>query len=151
MTETPGVEIIPEIDTSRADFIIRKGMRSDIEMYSVFADAFGNCDAGTNSPSVSLDTKAILNDHDITDVFIVGLAGDYCVKATAIDAAHAGFKTWVVEEGTKCVVPAGWDDIKDELISSGVGVVSVNGSILKELEKPWVKSDIGEGQGVYPS
>lgn len=131
VAETPGVEIIPEIDTSKADFVIRKGMRSDVEMYSVFADAFGNCDAGPNSPSVSLDTKEVLNDHGITDVFVVGLAGDYCVKATAIDAARAGFRSWVVEEGTKCVDPAAWDDTIDELKSSGVGVVSINDIVFK--------------------
>ncbi|KAJ5337661.1 hypothetical protein N7452_004389 [Penicillium brevicompactum] len=133
VANTAGAELIPEINISTNDLVVNKGMRSDVEMYSVFADAFGNCDPGTNSHSVSVDVAAILRKQGITDVFVVGLAGDYCVKATAIDAVKAGFKTFVVEEGTKCVAPAGWDDTKEELVNAGVHLVSINDSVLKDL------------------
>lgn len=130
---TPGSEIIPEIDASNVDMIVHKGMKPEVEMYSVFADAFGNCDIGTNRDSVDLDVAAALKTRDVTDVFVVGLAGDYCVRATAIDAARLGFKTWVVEEGTKCVVPANWDAIKEELVTAGVSIVSIFDSTIEEL------------------
>lgn len=131
---TPGAEIIPEIDTSHVDMIVHKGMRPEVEMYSVFADAFGNCDIGTNRDSVDLDVAAALKTRGVTDVFVVGLAGDYCVKATAIDAARLGFKTWVVEEGTKCVVPSGWDAVKEELVTAGVSLVSMFDCFIEELD-----------------
>lgn len=133
VANTAGAELIPEIKVSKGDLIVHKGMRPDVEMYSVFADAFGNCDPGTNSHSVSVDVAALLNEQGITDVFVVGLAGDYCVKATAIDAAKAGFKTFVVEEGTKCVAPAGWDDTKEELVAAGVQLISITDPVVKEL------------------
>jgi nicotinamidase-related amidase len=133
VANTAGAEIIPEIDSSNVDLVVRKGMRPEVEMYSVFADAFGNCDPGTNAHSVSLDVAAALRAQGVTDVVVVGLAGDYCVKATAIDAARVGFKSWVVEEGTKCVVPAVWEDIKRELEGSGVSVISKDDPLIERL------------------
>lgn len=113
--------------------IVHKGMRAEVEMYSVFADAFGNCDPGTNACSVSLDVAAVLRDQGVTDVFVVGLAGDYCVKETAVDAVKAGFRSWVVVEGTKCVVPGGWEGVKEELRGAGVSLVSVHDPVLQGL------------------
>ncbi|KAJ5846668.1 hypothetical protein N7534_010337 [Penicillium rubens] len=130
---TPGAEIIREVETSSEHLVVQKGMRPGIEMYSVFADAFGNCDHGTNAHSVSLDVAAVLKDQGITDVFVVGLAGDYCVKATALDALKVGFKSWVIEEGTKCVVPADWDAVKEELETAGVSIISMNDPIVGDL------------------
>ncbi|CAG8115488.1 unnamed protein product [Penicillium olsonii] len=131
VTGTAGAAIIPEMNISSTDLVVHKGMRFDVEMYSVFADAFGNCDPGTNSHSVSVDVAAVLTQQGITDVFVVGLAGDYCVKDTAIDAAKAGFKSYIVEEGTKCVDAAGWDDVKKELITAGVRLVSIDDPIVE--------------------
>ncbi|KAJ5615771.1 hypothetical protein N7537_000885 [Penicillium hordei] len=133
VAETSGAEIIPEIDTSTEHLVVNKGMRPEVEMYSVFADAFGNCDHGTNAHSVGIDVAAALKGQGVTDVFVVGLAGDYCVKATALDAAKVGFKSWVIEEGTKCVVPTGWDAVKGELEAAGVSIISMNDSVIREL------------------
>ena len=59
---------------------------------------------------------------------VVGLAGDYCVKATAVDAAKAGFKSYVVEEGTKCVSSQDWDAVKSDLHKHNVKVISADGA-----------------------
>jgi nicotinamidase-related amidase len=133
VAESPGAEIIPEMNTTLADLIVHKGMRAEVEMYSVFADSFGNCDPGTNCHSVSLDVAARLRDESITDVFVVGLAGDYCVKETAVDAIKAGFRSWVIEEGTKCVMPDSWKGVEDELKKAGVAVVSVHDPVIEGL------------------
>ncbi|KAJ5294508.1 hypothetical protein N7508_009329 [Penicillium antarcticum] len=124
VADTPGAEIIPEIEAWKANLVVQKGMHSQVEMYSVFADAFGNRDPGINMQSVSMDVAATLRERGIIDVFVVGLAGDYCVKCTAIDAVKAGFRTWVIEEATRCVVPDAWDAVKGELEAAGVSVVS---------------------------
>lgn len=134
VAETPGAAIIPEIDTNHIDLYVRKGMDPRVEMYSAFGDAFGNIDAFLAEKSVSVDLKAVLEEKGITDVFVVGLAGDYCVKFTAIDAVKAGFKSWVVEQGTKCVVPGeGWEKTKVELRNAGVSVVSADGPEVQRL------------------
>lgn len=46
-----------------------------------------------------LDLAALLREKRISHVYVVGLAGDYCVKATAMDARKEGFKTCVIGEG----------------------------------------------------
>ncbi|OGE58243.1 hypothetical protein PENARI_c001G03222 [Penicillium arizonense] len=130
VADTPGATIIPEIDTSKADLVVQKGKHPQIEMYSVFADAFGNRDLSINAQSVSLDVAAALREKGVTDVFVVGLAGDYCVKYTAVDAVKAGFRSWVVEEATRCVVPDGWGAVKGELEAAGVSVISIMDPII---------------------
>ncbi|KAI9924722.1 NAD(+) salvage pathway protein [Aspergillus wentii] len=123
-----GASIISEIDTDKIDVYVKKGMDARVEMYSVFGDPFGNLDPAVTFQSVDVDIKSVLEESKITDVFIVGLAGDYCVKATAIDAAKAGYRTFVVEEGTRCVIPGkGWEETKRELSEAGVSVVGADG------------------------
>lgn len=102
-------------------------MDSGVDMYSAFFDAFGNPDpAGTGS--VNVDLTRALREKGVTDVFIVGVAGEYCVKYTAIDALKEGFRTWVVEEGTRCVSSGKvWEDSKAEMGEWGVRVVKADG------------------------
>ena len=114
-----------ELDTAKIDLQVQKGMDERIEMYSVFADSFGNLTAG--SGGVSHDLANVLKQKGVSDVYVAGLAGDYCVKSTAIDAAKAGFNTFVVEEGTRCVDPQAWVETKQDLQQHKVGVISVAG------------------------
>lgn len=94
---TPGCELVPELDSSRIDHIIEKGQDSRVEMYSAFAAPFSN-------PLVASSGLAeILKKKQITHVYTVGLALDYCVKATAIDAAKNGFKAFVVKDASRAV------------------------------------------------
>lgn len=128
---TDGASMIPEIKTDCVDLFVKKGMDPRVEMYSVFADAFGNVDS---SQAVDTNVKTVLREKNVTDVFIVGLAGDYCVKCTAIDAVKAGFRTWVIEEATRCVVPGvGWEKSKEELKEDGVRVIHVDGPEMEVL------------------
>lgn len=120
---SPGAAIIPEISSENIDVFVRKGMDERVEMYSAFADAFGNDDC-VETGGVNVDIEDELTDRGITDVVVVGVAGDYCVKCTAIDAAKRGFTAWVVEDGTKCVDPGvDWERAKEELRAQGINVV----------------------------
>ncbi|KAI5297973.1 NAD(+) salvage pathway protein [Ascosphaera atra] len=101
---------------------VRKGMDQRVEMYSCFTDAFGNMDC-VQTGGVSHDVAELLKNEAITDVYVVGLAGELCVKSTALDAASAGFRTRVVEEGTRCVDENVWEETKAELRQGGVEVV----------------------------
>jgi len=124
---TVGASIIPEIKTDKIDIFVKKGMDPLVEMYSAFADAFGNTEPILMAQSVNINVRDALLAQNVTDVFVVGLAGDYCVKFTAIDAAKAGFRTWVIDEGTKCVVPgSGWEKAMEELTASGVSVITAD-------------------------
>lgn len=119
---TRGAELIPELDASNADINVKKGMDARVEMYSAFSDSFGNLTSGKGG--VNLDLAEVLHFHDITHVYVVGLAGDYCVKETALGAAKAGFATYFIEEAQRCVDPGAWDGVKQALVQGGVSVVS---------------------------
>ena len=119
---TAGANIIDEIDTSKIDVNVKKGMDERVEMYSVFTDSFGNMTAG--SGGVSHDLAAVMKEQAISHAYVVGLAGDYCVKATAIDAARAGFESYIIDEATRCVARDDWDTVKKDLREHHVKVIS---------------------------
>jgi nicotinamidase/pyrazinamidase len=58
-------------------------------------------------------------------VIVVGLAADYCVKETALDARKFGFGTILIKEATRGVVPDNFESCMDELRSKGVQVTSI--------------------------
>jgi nicotinamidase-related amidase len=114
---TKGAELLPELDVSKVDHIVEKGQDKRVEMYSAFADPFKN-------PRVAQSNLAEkLRDADVTDVFVVGLAADYCVKFTAIDSAKEGFKTWVIGDATKAVDPLHMDAVHAEYAKLGISVI----------------------------
>ena len=122
---TPGAEIVPEIDLSKIDIIVDKGRDERLEMFSGFADVFG----GKTSAAASHDLAELLTSNSVTHVFTVGLAGDHCVKCTALDANKEGFDTFVVAEAVKSVNqgPSGWGATTKELETAGVRVIQLHG------------------------
>jgi nicotinamidase/pyrazinamidase len=77
---TVGAQLHPDLDQTRIDVIVDKGQDVATDGYSGFA--------GT-------DLEEILRERGITDVTVVGLATDYCVKNTALDGLRAGFEVTV--------------------------------------------------------
>ncbi|KAH9943249.1 Isochorismatase hydrolase [Epithele typhae] len=137
---TPGSELVPELRAAEAegrlDAVVCKGTEPRVEMYSAFRSPLR---APPLASAVS-DLEARLRRADVTDVFVVGLAGDYCVASTARDARELGWRTYVVQEGTRCVGgDDGWADTCKVLVAEGVQVVSEDGE-----EVGWVKALGGE-------
>jgi len=126
---TAGAELVHELEIGKVDKVVEKGMRREVEMYSAFYDPL-------ERPRCSDSGLAgILREEGVSDVFVVGLAADYCVRATAVDSAKEGFRTVVVEEGTRAVDPKGWAEVvKGELREKGVGVVSMEGEEVQRLQ-----------------
>ncbi|TKA73611.1 hypothetical protein B0A49_07949 [Cryomyces minteri] len=124
---TPGAEILPELDIGKVQHIVEKGQDRRVEMYSAFTDPF-------ESPSVATsDLLKKLKDANISHVYIAGLAMDYCVKFTALDSAKAGFRTYVITEGTRAIDPGpdGWGATQKDLKLQGVPLVSIDGEEMK--------------------
>jgi nicotinamidase/pyrazinamidase len=92
--DTPGAEFAPGLDTNGIHKIFLKGTDPAIDSYSAFFDNGHRKDTGLGS---YLKEKAVEN------VYIVGLATDYCVKFTALDAQELGFKTTVIKQGVRAV------------------------------------------------
>jgi nicotinamidase-related amidase len=118
---TPGAALIPELDVAKVDHIINKGMRKEVEMYSAFYDPF-------EKPRVSdSGLTELLKSKGITDVYVVGLAADYCVQSTARHAKSEGFRAIIIEEATRPVDQEAWDAMDVELYKVGVEIVSLDG------------------------
>jgi len=99
------------IAAGRSVFTVQKGQDRDVDSYSAFFDNARLHDTGLQSA---------LKERGISDVDVVGLAFDYCVKATAIDAASLGFNTRVLLQGTRPVDPTALAGIVSELSEAGV-------------------------------
>jgi nicotinamidase/pyrazinamidase len=91
---TPGAELHAGLDRARITEVIPKGTDRTIDSYSGFFD---------NGRKKQTALAAWLRERWITRVYVMGLATDYCVKATALDARELGFETWVIEDGCRAV------------------------------------------------
>lgn len=91
---TYGAEFHKDLDVSKATKIIQKGINPEIDSYSAFQD---------NNHFVKTGLEDYLKYHDIQIVEIVGLALDYCVKYTCLDAMEAGFVPMLHFQGTRAV------------------------------------------------
>lgn len=92
---TIGADICNDININeiKGDFyIFKKGIDKEVDSYSGFYD---------NGKKNSTGLAEFLNERNVTRVFICGLAMDFCVKYTAIDAAMEGFDTVVIEDATQ--------------------------------------------------
>ena len=113
----------------KIDKVIEKGLRKEVEMYSAFYDPL-------EKPRVSDSGLAgLLREKGVTDVYVVGLAADYCVQATARDAKKEGFRTMIVEEGTRPVDQKGWEDMAVNLYKVGVEIVKADGEEVAKVGK----------------
>jgi len=111
VADTAGAQFYPDLDTSRIEEIFRKGR---------YAAAYSGFE-GTNQDGDSLDSW--LREHGVADVDVVGIATDYCVYATAADAAKAGFATTVLLNLTAGVDPQTTAAAIDQLRSARVALV----------------------------
>ena len=85
---------------------------------------------------VTHDLVKIFREKGITHVYNVGVAGDYCVKCTAIDAARAGFQSYVVEEAVASVDPGdGWRDTQQEFRDIGVKMIKMDGEEVRRVKE----------------
>lgn len=96
--------------------------------FSALKDVHGNNKHELHPEAISHHLGDELTSKEITHVFCVGTAGDYCVSHTAMDIASAGFKTYVVEDVTMSFDnDEAWPAMKKELKAKDVGVVMMNG------------------------
>ncbi len=91
---TPGAELHAGLDRARIVRVFRKGMDPNVDSYSGFFD---------NGRRASTGLDDCLKGRGVSDVYVCGLATDYCVKATALDAVGLGFKTYLVEDACRGV------------------------------------------------
>ncbi len=113
---TFGAEFHPDLKIPENIHIVQKGKNPDFDSYSGFQD---------NNHFMKTDLDDFLKYHDIKLVEIVGLALDYCVKFTSLDAVQNGYITCLHFNGTKAVnvKPENGKDALYQMIENGVTVL----------------------------
>lgn len=91
---TPGAELLAALNTTRIAKSFRKGTDPAIDSYSGFFD---------NGHRKATGLGDYLRGRNVTRVYILGLATDYCVRFTALDARQLGFETSLIEDGCRGV------------------------------------------------
>jgi nicotinamidase/pyrazinamidase len=106
---TDGAELHPSLDRSKIDVVVDAGYRPELEGYSGFEET---------------DLEQDLRERGIERVTLVGLATDYCVRATALDALRDGFDVTVDPEGVRGIDVQRGDSQRalDELREAGATV-----------------------------
>ena len=89
-----GAEFAPGWDSSKVDKVFLKGTEKPIDSYSTFFD---------NGKGRSTGLEMYLRQHGIRDIYIAGLATDYCVKYSVLDALILGFNVYVIKDACRAV------------------------------------------------
>ncbi len=91
---TQDAELHPNLNIPHAQLIIRKGWHTEIDSYSAFLEADQKTTTGL---------AGYLRESGIETVYVVGIATDFCVAWTAMDAVKLGFQTYVIEDATAAI------------------------------------------------
>src|SRR3984957_13355811 len=95
---TPGAAFHPQLATERAELVIRKGFRPEIDSYSAFQE---------NDRRTPTGLAGYLRERGLQRIFLVGLATDFCVYYSAVDARRLGFAAVLIEAGCRAIDLAG--------------------------------------------
>ena len=109
-----GAGFSAELDMKRVEAIFRKGTDPEIDSYSGFYD---------NGHLKSTALADYLRGKGVEEVYLVGLAGDYCVYFTAKDALKEGFKAFIIEDATRPIDPEGFSKAKEDVLSRGGSII----------------------------
>ena len=107
-----GAAFHTDLDTRPADLVIRKGFRREIDSYSAFFE---------NDRSTPTGLEGYLRSRGVEAVTLVGLATDFCVNYSAVDAAKLGFKVNVIESLCRAIdFDGSLDAAKEQMRDAGV-------------------------------
>jgi nicotinamidase/pyrazinamidase len=93
-----GAAFHPQLATERAGLVVRKGFRPAIDSYSAFYE---------NDRRTPTGLAGYLRERDLRRIFLAGLATDFCVHYSAVDARRLGFDVVLIEEGCRAIDLAG--------------------------------------------
>lgn len=91
---TPGAEFHPDLHLPQAELILRKGFRPQVDSYSAFFE---------NDRVTATGLAGYLRERGLTRVFICGLAYDFCVGYSALDARRLGFEAVVIRDACRAI------------------------------------------------
>jgi nicotinamidase/pyrazinamidase len=113
--ETSGAKFSKLLDTKKIEAIFRKGMDKNIDSYSGFFD---------NGKKKVTGMGDYLKGRGITEVYVTGLAGDFCVNFTAQDALGLGFAATIISDATMPIDANNFEEIKKKFKMKGGSSIS---------------------------
>lgn len=121
-----GAEFHAQLDTQKIDKIIYKGSDPQVDSYSAFFD---------NEHLRETGLEQYLHEQGIVDIYLLGLAIDYCVKYSCRDAVKLGFKTTVIVDACRGVElkPGDVSLALQEMRDEGVGLITSD-----EIKQAWI-------------
>ena len=114
---TNGAMFTPLVNMNRVEAIFRKGTDVEIDSYSGFYD---------NGHRKSTGLADYLKGKLITKVYFAGLAGDFCVYFSALDALIEGFDTYLMEDAVRSIDPEKFKQAKAQIASRGGKIINSN-------------------------
>jgi len=107
---TSGAEFHKNLNTTKTEVCIRKGFRKKIDSYSTFYE---------NDQKTHTGLAGYLRERGITDLYVTGLATDFCVKWSVLDGLKENFNVFVIEDAVKGInidgsVKQAWKEMKDD-------------------------------------
>ena len=113
--ETPGADFHPGLYLPQAELILRKGFRPEIDSYSVFFE---------NDRTTPTGLAGYLRERGLTRVFLAGLAYDFCVGYSALDARRLGFPAVVLRDACRAIdLDGSVAAMEAKLAEAGVAVI----------------------------
>ena len=112
-----GADFHPDLDKNNWEKVFQKGKNREVDSYSGFFDNARRGDTGLGN---------YLKEKGIEQVFVCGLALDYCVKFTALDAKSLGFETFLITDATRAVnlKPEDGENSIREMEDAGVKILT---------------------------
>jgi nicotinamidase/pyrazinamidase len=113
---TSGAAFHADLESDRASLIIRKGFRRHIDSYSAIFENDHTTETGLNG---------YFRERGVARVYLCGLATDFCVGFSAVDAAACGFETLVIEDGCRAIdLDGSLAAARDRMVEAGVTFVT---------------------------
>jgi len=107
-----GAEFHPALNLTRAELILRKGFRPEIDSYSAFFE---------NDRTTATGLGGYLRERGLTRVFLAGLAYDFCVGYSALDARRLGFEAIILKDACRAIdLEGSVEKIEAEFLRAGV-------------------------------
>lgn len=110
---TPGAELHKELQTARIAQVVRKGTDPKVDSYSAFFD---------NAERHRTELDAVLRGRGVDELAVMGLATDFCVRATVLDARKLGYRVLLAADGCRAIGSA--DTALREMSAAGARIVT---------------------------
>lgn len=118
LQQSRGAELSPALHLPHAGMVLRKGFRRNVDSYSAFLE---------NDHTTATGLAGYLREKGLTDLYLCGLAWDYCVGFSALDGRALGFNVTVVQDAVRGIAPASMQEMSQRWQQAGVRLTTSDG------------------------